>query len=227
MRTKPFTISDIRDGFKKAEFTVQEIINHYLKKIEANKNLNAFISVFSDPPILNAQYLIPDAPLAGMVVGDGPLRPALEAEARHLGLNGRVRFTGWRRDLAAVYEGLEATCVTSWNEGTPVALIEAMAAGHAVVATDVGGVGDLLRDQGGTRAPIPAGGFERTGRGLLVRPGDPEGLAEALATVARDPDLRRSLGRAARDYVIQRFGAERLVGDLAQLYGTLMEGEPA
>lgn len=182
------------------------------------KNPGLFLSALS-----RASSRQPTTPLAGVVVGDGPLRPALEAQARRLGLNGCVQFTGWQRDLRALYEGLDAVCLTSWNEGTPVALIEAMAAGHPVVATDVGGVGDLLCDEGGPEEPVPPGQFRVTDRGILVRPGDAEGLAGALAVLASDPLLRRSLGRAGRAYVTQHFSIERLVRDLTRLYEQLME----
>lgn len=159
----------------------------------------------------------------GMIVGDGPLRQELERQASRLGLDAVVRFTGWQQDLRSIYEGLKVACVTSWNEGTPVALIEAMAAGRAVVATDVGGVRDLLEDGDG-RSPIPAGTFRRAARGLLVPPGDPVGLAAALTAIAGDQDLREQLGRSARTYVVERFSATRLCRDIAALYEVVLAG---
>ena len=162
-------------------------------------------------------------PISGVIVGDGPLRQTLEREAKRLGLEALVRFIGWQRDLLEVYGGLEATCLTSWNEGTPVALIEAMAASRAVVATDVGGVRDLLLDEGeDTLQAIPSGGFRMTTRGMLVRPGDVEGLAAALHTVVTDEKLRRRLGQAARTFVGQRFSTERLCRDVEGLYADLL-----
>jgi glycosyltransferase involved in cell wall biosynthesis len=182
------------------------------------KNPSLFLAALS-----RAASKQPGTRLAGIIAGDGPLRPALEAQARELGLGGRVQFTGWQRDLPSLYEGLEAVCLTSWNEGTPVALIEAMAAGHPVVATDVGGVGDLLEGKERSRGPIPTGTYRVTERGILVRPGDAEGLAGALVLLAEDPGLRQGLGRAGRAYVTQRFSIERLVRDLTRLYEQLME----
>ena len=163
-------------------------------------------------------------PVLGVVVGDGPLRNALEDQARALGLERIVRFTGWRRDLSSVYEGLEIACLTSWNEGTPVALIEAMAAGRPVVATDVGGVRDLLEEEGGARVPIAPGGFRLTERGILVRPGDVDGLAAALRSVVANDGLRNELARNARASVVQRYSRERLLQDIAALYDTLQGG---
>src|SRR4029077_3494608 len=99
------------------------------------------------------------------VVGDGEERDGLEREARDLGLAGTVHFHGWRRDMEAVYGDLDVVVNCSRNEGTPVALIEALAAGRPVVATRVGGTPDLL-------------GEGR--RGVLVPPGDAGALAAAV-----------------------------------------------
>ena len=158
------------------------------------------------------------SPVWGVVVGDGPMRSALEREAIELGLGNRVRFTGWQRDLLSIYGQLEAACLTSWNEGTPVALIEAMAAGRAVIATRVGGVQDLLEDHPDAAEMIPTGQFHIGDRGVLVRAGDVEGLAKAITAVAEDRALRDRLGQAARTYVLERFAHERLVQDMAELY---------
>jgi len=149
------------------------------------------------------------------------LREGLERQAKQLGLEGVVRFSGWQQDLRSVYESLEVACLTSWNEGTPVALIEAMAAGRAVVATDVGGVRDLLEGEGRRAGEILEGTFRTTGRGILVRPGDAEGLAAALRAVATDAELRSQLGHAARAYVVQHFAQERLLRDITELYDGL------
>ncbi len=162
-------------------------------------------------------------PISGVIVGDGPERLTLEQEAKRLGLETLVQFTGWQRDLPDVYGRLDAACLTSWNEGTPVALIEAMAAGRVVVATDVGGVRDLLDEAEGPSPAIPAGGFRMTARGMLVQPGDAAGLAAALQAVAADGNLRRRLGAAARTFVVQRFSAERLCRNMKALYADLTE----
>src|SRR6266550_5631922 len=84
---------------------------------------------------------VPDA--CGLVVGDGPERGAVGAIARDLGLGDRCRFLGWRADLPNVYAASDVVALSSLNEGSPVSLIEAMAAGRAVVAAAVGGVLDV------------------------------------------------------------------------------------
>ena len=156
--------------------------------------------------------------VCGLIVGDGPLRSRLQQEAERLGVDGLVRFTGWRRDLASVYAELDATCLTSWNEGTPVALIEAMAAGRPVIATDVGGVRDLLGDGSDPREAVAPGSFRIVSRGLLIRPGDVEGLAAALQRVTQDPALRRTLGAAGRQHVLNAFNHQRLLSEMSALY---------
>src|SRR5579871_1931744 len=87
---------------------------------------------------------VPDAIF--LIAGDGERRGDLEARAARLGIAARVRFLGWRRDLTTIYGASDVFLLTSRNEGTPVALIEAMASGVAGVATDVGGVRDVLDD---------------------------------------------------------------------------------
>jgi glycosyltransferase involved in cell wall biosynthesis len=142
-----------------------------------------------------------------LIVGDGELRPALESRAGELGLGARVRFLGWRGDLDTVYAASDVFVLTSRNEGTPVALIEAMAAGLASVSTDVGGVRDVVT------------GPEL---GWLVPFGDVEGLAGAVCALADAPAERSAIGRAARASVRDRFHATRLVADISALYLQLL-----
>lgn len=140
------------------------------------------------------------------LVGDGPDRPALEAEAATLGLAEVLRFHGWRRDLPAVYGDLDVVVNASRNEGTPVALIEALAAGRPVVATAVGGTPDVLQ----------------AGRhGALVPPQSPEALAAAIeAALARPPSAAQA--EEARAHVMARYGVPRLLRDVSALYRELL-----
>jgi glycosyltransferase involved in cell wall biosynthesis len=141
------------------------------------------------------------------VVGDGEERAALEAEARRLGLDGAVHFHGWQREMAHVYGDLDVVVNCSRNEGTPVALIEALAAGRPVVATRVGGTPDLLG---------------RGAHGLLVPPGDPAALADAIMDVLRSPEAARARAACGRAYVLRQHSAERLVRDVDHLYRQLL-----
>src|SRR5438046_7148590 len=94
-----------------------------------------------------ARRVLDAEPLARfLVVGDGERRAELEGLVARLGLAGATRFLGWRGDLERVYADLEVVALTSLNEGSPVALIEAMAAATPVVSTDVGGVSEVVRN---------------------------------------------------------------------------------
>ncbi len=148
----------------------------------------------------------PDARFA--IVGDGELRKALERQTRDLGLAEAVTFHGWREDLEGVYADLDVVVNASRNEGTPVALIEAMAAGVPVVATRVGGTPDLLGDGA---------------RGRLVPPADPDALADAIvAALARSKEASARV-EAARAYVMAHHSVERLLDDVDRLYRHLLE----
>ena len=116
-----------------------------------------------------------------LIAGDGDERRALEARVTELGLEGRVEFLGWRSDLPALYQKMDLFVLTSINEGTPVSLIEAMAAGVPVVATSVGGVPDVIED-GVT--------------GVLIPPRQPEAVASAIVSAVARARPNRHDGRA-------------------------------
>lgn len=138
-----------------------------------------------------------------LVIGDGERRDELRAIAQTLGLADRVHFLGWRSDMTRVYADLDVVALSSNNEGSPVALIEALAAARPVVATDVGGVADVVR-------------ADETG--LLVPPRDPCALADGIVALLSDPRRAELLGRAGRVRVYPRYAAARLVADVERLY---------
>ncbi|MFQ5812350.1 MAG: glycosyltransferase family 4 protein [Anaerolineae bacterium] len=142
-----------------------------------------------------------------LVVGDGKLREELEAYARDLGLDGSVLFTGWRRDLPRLYADLDVVALTSINEGTPVSLIEALAAGVPVVATAVGGVPDVVAD-GET--------------GYLVEAGDAKGMAEAIIELLRSPEKAREMGQKGREVVYPKFAVQNLIANVEGIYTELL-----
>jgi len=159
-----------------------------------------------DLPTLLAGFraALGDVPRARLLLaGDGPMRSLLTAEAARLEIADRVHFIGWTEDLPDLYGALDVCVLTSLNEGTPVAAIEAMAAGTAVIATSVGGVPDVIA-------------HGRTG--LLVPPTDPVELARAIAMLARDSAGRREITELARRDVAERFSIDRLVVDIDKLY---------
>lgn len=147
------------------------------------------------------------APMRFVLVGDGELREELEAQARAAALGEVVHFAGWRKDLAPIYAELDAVALTSRNEGTPVTLIEAMAACRPVVSTAVGGVADIVED-----------GVS----GILVDAGRDDMFAVAMGRLADEPDLRSRLAAAGRERAARRFTADRLIHDLDALYGGLL-----
>ena len=141
-----------------------------------------------------------------LIAGDGELRAELEQATRDFGLADRVRFLGWRRDLPTIYGASDVFLLTSRNEGTPVALIEGLAAGVPGVSTDVGGVRDVLAGDVGAVAPYD----------------DAPGLANAVAKLLADPQGRRAMGERGRASVIARYGVDRLVADIDALYRELL-----
>lgn len=136
------------------------------------------------------------------VAGDGSIRSRLETRAAELRLGDAVRFVGYRSQpqIRQHLAESDALVLPSFNEGVPVALMEAMSQERAVVATSVGGVTELVKDGE---------------NGLVVRPGDPDELARALTVLARDPELRRRMGVEGRRFVRAEFDslteARRLV----------------
>jgi len=149
-----------------------------------------------------------------LIVGDGPLRPELERLARALGVAERVRFLGLRHDVPALLAGVDVATLTSRWEGLPNAVIEAMAMGAAVVATDVGGCGELVGD-------------DEAGR--LVPMDSPEAVARALRVLLDDEQERRRCVRAARRRVEAELTVERMVARTETLYTDLLAtaGVPA
>lgn len=147
---------------------------------------------------------VPGATLA--VIGGGALREALEAQAAALGLGEAVRFLGDRDDVKALLAGLDAFVLSSISEGYSISLLEASAAGLPIVATDVGGNGEIVEDG-------------VTGR--LVPSRDAAALADALAALGRDAPARLAMGEAARRWAREH----ATIGTMAARYEALYRGE--
>jgi len=145
-----------------------------------------------------------------LIIGDGELRRCLEEYAAALGIVNRVSFIGWRQDMPNVYADLDIVVLTSLNEGTPLSLIEAMAAKRPVVATAVGGVPDLIED-------------EKTG--LLIESNSVVQLKDAILKLLSSGELRNKLGERASEYVRDRYSKERLVSDVENLYQGLIRAK--
>jgi len=142
-----------------------------------------------------------------VLVGDGPLRSELEATADRLGLSGRVKFLGDRRDITAVLASLDISVLPSISESLSNAILESMAAGIPVVATRVGGNSELVT--------------ERTG--LLVAPNDIEELTHGIRRLLCDPILRQQFGGEAHLVAQSNFTSERMRQRHEELYRELLE----
>jgi glycosyltransferase involved in cell wall biosynthesis len=144
--------------------------------------------------------------------GSGSLTAELTEIAERLGVADRVAFLGYRDDIADLLSGCDLVVLPSLDEGLPLALIEASAAGVPVVATDVGGTGELVV-------------AEKTG--LLVAPRDPRALAQAVARLIADPALARRLGAAGRQRARQHFSTDSMVEAVEGEYRRLLARPPA
>ena len=158
--------------------------------------------------ILDTGYKIQDAryddsELKFVIVGDGDLRQELEDYSNKLGISGNVIFTGFRQDLPKIYADLDIVALTSINEALGLVLVEAMASGKPVVATNVGGVPSLVK---------------HGVNGLLINPQDVQALSDAIIKLLNDSDLRQKMGREGRSSVFPRYDISQLVKRVDLLY---------
>jgi glycosyltransferase involved in cell wall biosynthesis len=137
------------------------------------------------------------------IVGEGYLRDELEAQTAQLGLKHVISFLGWRTDVHALLAAADFTVLASQSEGMPLAVMESMACARPVVATRVGGLGELI-ESGVT--------------GILVPPRDPGQLAAAMHRLVADAGLRRTLGAAAYARAAARFSLQAMQASYEQIY---------
>jgi glycosyltransferase involved in cell wall biosynthesis len=138
-----------------------------------------------------------------VIVGDGPERMTLERQIIDLGLSAHVSLLGSQPDILRLLYTFDVFVLSSRSEGRPVVLMEAMAAGRPIVATRVGGVGELLT---------------HNESGLLVPPGSIKDLTQALLTLLQDSDRRRALGKAARQVAFQQLSLARMAASVEAIY---------
>jgi glycosyltransferase involved in cell wall biosynthesis len=153
--------------------------------------------------LLRAAALLrePCPALHWVIAGDGPLRSELERLLDDLGVRSHVHLLGHIADPVRVVADADVFVMSSREEGLGTSVLDAMARGIPVASTSAGGLPEMLKD----------------GAGLLVRPGDPAALAEAVARLVADPGLRETLVRCART-AVQAFSAERMAGALRSVY---------
>ena len=141
-------------------------------------------------------------------VGEGPSRARLQTLARELGVSNRVHFLGLRSDIARLNWAFDCVLLPSLQEGTPISIIENLAAARPVVATDVGGVGRLI---------------EHETTGLLIPPRDPAAATRSITRVLSEPERARSWGECGRQLVRREWSLERMLEQHRALYREIWE----
>jgi glycosyltransferase involved in cell wall biosynthesis len=168
--------------------------------LESHKAIGVLIDAFA----------LVDAPASLEIFGDGSQRAELERRATELGVP--ARFHGWVADMRSRLEEIDLFVLPTRGDNLPVSILEAMSLALPVVSTRVGGIPELIVD-GVT--------------GLIVEPGDREGLAGAIEKLVRDPDLRARFGRAGADRVDQQFDSDRIAQRMVGLYDELVRARGA
>jgi len=205
---EPFRGSETRRETFRNEIGIEKnkLLVGFVGRLTEIKNLSLFLKIISryshedDAELPQLRFII---------VGDGHLRESLENEAKEMGLQQSVSFLGNRIDIEAVYAGVDIVALTSFNEGTPLSLIEAMASRRPVISTSVGGVGDLLG-----RIEEVHDSFSVCERGIAVKPDSVEGFLKGLIYLVQDETLREVLGKRGRTFVEAEYGKDRLVEDM-------------
>ncbi|MFH1791613.1 MAG: glycosyltransferase [Candidatus Omnitrophota bacterium] len=140
-----------------------------------------------------------------VVIGDGPLKQRIRDRAAAAGIEDRTVFAGWMKEMEEAYADLDIVCLTSKNEGTPLSLIEALASGKAVIATDAGGVRDAIGDYG-----------------VIVPKDDDECFASRLAGLIADEGARRDMGAKGREYAAGLYSKKNLIEESERMYEELL-----
>lgn len=181
-------------------FEPRHVLFTCVARLSPPKNQELLVSAFANP-------LVRDSEARLVLVGRGPNRESLERIAAGLGVLSRVKFCGFRTDTPEILAASDVFVLSSEWESNPLSVMEAMAAGKPVIATAVGGMGELVED--GTH-------------GLLVPSGDSAAAARAIRLLADNGDLRRQMGRKAAACARSRFGLDRMVTDYIELYEELL-----
>lgn len=163
----------------------------------------------------------PNLSIVFVIVGDGALRGDLETYCRSHDLSDHVKFCGWIKDIESVYADLDVLALTSINEGTPVSIIEAMASSVPVIATNAGGVMDML---GPAMKKTSDNGFKICERGVLCRKNDAIGFSKGLKwLIDNKTSAKGEMVNSARAFVKERYTYKRLIADMEKLYTGLVQ----
>ncbi len=175
-------------------------------------------------PIKGHKFLIQafsrlEFPSRLVIVGDGILKEELVQLAEKLDIRQRIDFLGYKKDVVPIYRETDMVVLSSLNEGAPVAVIEALASAKPVIATDVGGVRDLL----GKKAHSIADGISLCERGILTPPADAESITTAINYLVNNPGIGYEMTSKGRAFVSEYFTVERLLEDIKMLYAEVLE----
>ena len=141
-----------------------------------------------------------------LIVGDGPLRKYLKEETAKLGIADRVTFTGYRQDIPELFSVMDLFVLPSIKEALPMVLLEALAARKAVIATRVGAIPKVVNNE----------------NGILVEPGDVEGLRNAILSLLASEEKRQRYASAGHNTVKTHFSSERMSSKYIDLYNELL-----
>jgi glycosyltransferase involved in cell wall biosynthesis len=169
----------------------------FVGRLTQEKRADRFLRVVS-----RLKRELPEKKIKAQIVGDGPLMPQVQAQAKELGLNGSLELLGQREDMAGIYRNADLLMLTSDYEGTPNVLLEAMGHGIPIVASDVGGVSEIINDE----------------RGFLIQPEDEDGFTKTAIRLTVDKDLRAKFGLNGQDYVRRFHSLKTLQSSLTEIY---------
>jgi glycosyltransferase involved in cell wall biosynthesis len=202
----------LRSAFRK-EYAVDddEIVINIIGRLAPVKNHNFFIRLIAET------LKSTNKKIRAFIVGDGELKTVIQDAATAAGIqwtankeHAQLNFTSWIKNIEYALAGSDIVCLTSDNEGTPVSLIEAQAAGKVVLATDVGGVRDVIGDVIGP------------GCGSVSPKGDLAGMKADLLRFIESPDLRAEAAQSGPSFAMKHFHYSRLVNDVRELYFSLL-----
>ena len=193
---------DPQSRFRPPQFTPEDIVIGIVCVLRAEKNIPLLMQSFAD-----LRRMRPNLKLKLLIVGSGALGQELAAKAVELGINGDTHFEPARMDIADWYRAMDVFVLPSYSEAFPNAVLEAMACGLATIATNVGGIPELITD---------------SETGLLFPNRDQAALTAQLSRCVDDESFRRRLGANAAQSVLSRFTMEHYCARMEAFYGSLL-----
>jgi glycosyltransferase involved in cell wall biosynthesis len=195
-----------REAWRKREgFVPEDVLFACVARFNPQKNHALLLESFARGPASNPHAYL-------LLVGSGPLGSDVKKRADALGLQGKVRFLGVRTDIPEILNAVDVFVLASNWEGTPLSIMEAMAAGKPVICTAVGGVAELVKD---------------CESGFLVPQQNAGALAKAMSHMLDNPETRRSLGKASATRATEHFDVKAMTESYEELYrATIAKSQP-